>query len=240
MHGHTHHLRKRIDRRLRRTRHPHRRHEQHIRTPNRRRVPAHQPRAHRRPPHLATRRLPRQHHAHSLTCAPADGSCIRQAAELEAEPRRDATTLPPGPKPKSSAPPARSAGLTRPRRISPALEIDPLRSDLRPMLVNAHHDRHPNQSPFTLRRAASSPSNTVGFRGRRLLSNGPAARPLTRARLTYAVRHQGPGHLHNRWPAGLACLPGSTPGYDIFRSTCFHTEHRGQRRCAGESDQTTP
>ncbi len=94
-----------------------------------------------------------------------------------------------------------------------AAQIDPLSGDLRPMLVNTHHYRHPTNLPTTQGQPPTSdPSNTL-VGGRCLLLNGRPRGCNPRAP-TYAVRHEGPGHLP---AAGLTRRPGNDPGHDIFR-----------------------
>ena len=81
------------------------------------------------------------------------------------------------------------------------------------MLVNTHHDRHLHQLPSSRHRQRPAHRIPLGH-GRCLLFNGPAARAATRARLSYAVRHEGPATF-----TALAsrAFPGHTPAYDIFR-----------------------
>ena len=68
---------------------------------------------------------------------------------------------------------SRARDLTR-------LSVEPLRGDLRPMLIQSHHDRHDVSSRRT-RRAGSvqpDPSHTVGHRSALRAPNEPAARLL--------------------------------------------------------------
>jgi hypothetical protein len=86
--------------------------------------------------------------------------------------------------------------------------VDPLRRDLRTMLIHAHHERHA-LTPFTsppsrslttraLTRAASSPTHRIPVsHGRYLLFEWPAARPAIRACLCRRSTRRA-GHLHSR------------------------------------------
>ena len=80
--------------------------------------------------------------------------------------------------------------------------LDPLRRDLRPMLIQPHHDRHADTSPSIPRSPARprhaagqrSPSHTVNH-GRYLRFDWPAARPQSaRAYIRRSTRRTG--HLH--------------------------------------------
>jgi hypothetical protein len=98
--------------------------------------------------------------------------------------------------------------------------LDPLRGDLRPMLIQAHHDRH-SPTPFpshsavsstttALTRTASSPTHrvpwdTVGTS----YSNGRLGGLQPREPSTYAVRRGG--------PATFTAQVTRQPGHDIFR-----------------------
>ena len=92
-------------------------------------------------------------------------------------------------------------------------QIDPLSGDLRPMLVNTHHYRHPTNlhQPRKGSRQPPDPSNTL-VGGRCLLLNGRPRGCNPRAP-TYAVRHEGPGHLP---AAGATRRPGNARDMTSF------------------------
>ena len=125
---------------------------------------------------------------------------------------------PPAPRPRTAprtaaprpGPPARPAPAT----TSPVIGVDPLRRDLRPMLIKPHHDRHhaTSRSSTTPRRArrAGRPGRRIAYREPRSV---PPIRMAGRAAAIRARLHT-PFDAEDRPPSH----PGHTPtGHDIFR-----------------------
>jgi hypothetical protein len=92
----------------------------------------------------------------------------------------------------------------RPRDLA-RRRVDPLRSDLRPMLIKPHHDRHAPYHLLPHNRHAQRPARPIAYREPRsvppLQTAGRAA--AIRARLDLRRSTRRTGHLHRRHHASL-------------------------------------
>ena len=112
-------------------------------------------------------------------------------------------------------PPHRLAVRRRhpPARDLAHLGIDPRRGDVRPMLIQAHHDRHAS-APRVEHHAQAASSQTQHYRGSRSALRIRMNRPrgcYPRAPSTYVVRHGGPATFR-RTANALLLMPSLSGG----------------------------
>src|SRR4051812_14702417 len=104
--------------------------------------------------------------------------------------------------------------------------VNPLGRDLRPVLIEAHHD--PARTIGALERArrprsahlGPHASHTVGH-GRYLLLQWPAARVPSARAFTNAVRRGGPATFNRAAPSLHTTRPGRRPAHAIFHKSAY-------------------
>ena len=137
-------------------------------------------------------------------------------------------TRPPAPDPRTGSrnrrTAARSAGATRARDSSPGHRLDPLRRDLRSMLIQAHHDRHRHPSfSSNLTREQRSARPSKYREPRSVLPIRMAGRAAGTARafdLCHSTRRAG--HLHRPLHVSCSCqsrIPVSRSSPSLWRLT---------------------